>query len=627
MRKNLSIILLSCLSVAGFGQNSKTGLQQASKSTAYPTNPNFTTAANAKVLENRKSPFAGKTMVFQEDFDGNGPGFAAWTTIDVDGKTPAPAVSFITTGWNNVDKWGAEGNFGGPAGDHAAASTSWYVPAGTSNDWLITPQISIPAGTSTFKWDAKAQDPDYMDGYKLMLAPNGGNTVADFTVELYSTPEEDSDWVTRTVNTSAYAGTTVRLAFVNNSTDKFMLLVDNVSLDATAPAGPAGCLTAPNGQYPSAVVTPVCNGAPFNATAAAWTGEFSVVALTAGTEYKFESSVGTHLVTIADNTGTTVLAAGIGSVTYTPSTSGSVRFYTHLAEDCSYANTIHARRIICGTVPPPPTEPTYGCDQTYEGEFLLASSVSADLGYSVANDFFVPKESSEYKLKSAKFLLLPIAGDSSDFSTFDINILSDSGTGTPGAVLKTYSAVTPTEVVETGALFAGYPTFDVTVNLENFELTVDPAAQKRYWITLTATSASAQNIFWVGYQHTTGWQTATNFQSASGAAYAPVTSTSTPGFFESTWSVDAECGTAAVSNADKAKVQYFPNPVKDVLNITASKSIKNVTVFNLAGQKMTSGATTLSNGQLNMSKFAPGAYLVSVTFEDGRTETIKVLKK
>lgn len=622
MRKNLSILLLSCLSIAGFGQTSKTAGQQASKTSGYPTNPNFTTPANANILENHQSPFLGKALVFQEDFDGNGPGFSAWTTIDGDGKTPAPAVSFITTGWNSIDKWGANGNFGGPAGDYAAMSTSWYSPAGTSNDWLITPQISIPAGTSTFQWDAKAQDADYPDGYKVMLAPNGGNTIADFTVELYSTAAEDPDWITRSVSTSEYAGTTVRLAFVNNSTDQFLLLVDNISLDASGPTGPAGCLTAPNGQYPSATATPTCNGSPFAVTTAAWTGEYSVVSLTAGTAYTFASSVATHLVTIGDSTGTTVLAAGIGSVTYTPTTSGTVRFYTHLAEDCTYANTSHTRSVTCGTPPPPPT---YGCDQTYEGTFSLASSISADYGYAVANDFFVPKESAYYKIGSVKLLLLPIAGSGSDFSTFDINILSDSGTGTPGSVLKSYTAVTPTSVVENGALFAGYPTFDVSFDLENYELTVDPAAQKRYWITVTATSSTGQNIFWVGYQHSTTSGSATNFQSSNGGAWAPVTSTSTPGYFDNTWSIDADCGVAAVSNADKVKVQYYPNPVKDVLNITAAKTIKNVTVFNVAGQKMTNSAP-LNNGQLNMSKFAPGAYLISVTFEDGRTETFKVLK-
>ena len=85
-------------------------------------------------------PFSGNSQIFQENFDGSGPGFASWTTIDVDGLTPNAAVAFITTGWNRIEKLGANGNFGGPAGDFAAMSTSYYNPPGISNDWLISPQ-------------------------------------------------------------------------------------------------------------------------------------------------------------------------------------------------------------------------------------------------------------------------------------------------------------------------------------------------------------------------------------------------------------------------------------------------------------------------------------------------------
>ncbi|HMU07353.1 MAG TPA: choice-of-anchor J domain-containing protein [Kaistella sp.] len=86
-------------------------------------------------------------------------------------------------------------------------SSSWYDPAGTSNDWLISPQITLPAAAAFLQWDAKAQDPQYKDGYKVMLAPNGGNTVADFTVQLFSIAAENSTWTTRTTSLAAYAGT------------------------------------------------------------------------------------------------------------------------------------------------------------------------------------------------------------------------------------------------------------------------------------------------------------------------------------------------------------------------------------------------------------------------------------
>lgn len=37
-------------------------------------------------------PLFGTAQVFQENFDEAGPGFAAWTLIDVDGLTHVPTV-------------------------------------------------------------------------------------------------------------------------------------------------------------------------------------------------------------------------------------------------------------------------------------------------------------------------------------------------------------------------------------------------------------------------------------------------------------------------------------------------------------------------------------------------------
>ncbi len=179
------------------------------------------------------APIIGYGQIFQEDFDGAGQGIAAWTLIDVDQQTPDASMDFVTAAWVSVDRGGPAPNYGGPDGNMAALSTSYYAPAGTSDDWLISPSIDLTEQTSAFlNWDAKAQDADFPDGYSLMLSPTGGNTVADFTVELFSTAAENPTWTTRSVDLSAYVGSTVTIAFVNNSTDQFVLLVDNIAVNA-----------------------------------------------------------------------------------------------------------------------------------------------------------------------------------------------------------------------------------------------------------------------------------------------------------------------------------------------------------------------------------------------------------
>jgi|SRR6218665_2475540 len=185
-------------------------------------------------------PFLGfGQTVFSENWDGSGQGITAWTVIDVDGQTPNVAVDFATDAWVVVDKLGDDGNFGGPAGDHAAISISWYTPAGTSNDWLISPAIDISSSLSAFlSWDAKAQDADFPDGYEVRLSPTGGSTIADFTVVLFSTAGENPEWTTRVADLSTYVGSPVRIAFVNNSNDMFALLVDNILVTETEPELP-----------------------------------------------------------------------------------------------------------------------------------------------------------------------------------------------------------------------------------------------------------------------------------------------------------------------------------------------------------------------------------------------------
>lgn len=391
---------------------------------------------------------------------------------------------------------------------------------------------------------------------------------------------------------------------------------------------PTGCLTAPNGQYPSAAYTPACDGSPANITTAGWAGEYSVVNVTAGTPYTFMVSKAGYFITISDSSGTTVLASGTDSVTYTPTATGTVRFYVHTDSACTSGTsaTAHTRSVKCGN---PPTEPDYGCDQSYNGTPDQANNIAKFLNYAVANDFFVPMESSTYKMNSMKLAVVPLAASGgADIGTFDIKIMSDSGTKTPGTVIHTITGVTPTAITPRPDTFATYPTFDVTLDLGGYTLPVNPAADTRYWISLQVNSVSSTSIYWIGYKYIEGWVTASNYQSSdNGATYTQITSTSSPGqHYDSIWSIDADCVLAAVNDTAGRQVAFYPNPVKDILTIEGKSPVEAVQVYNAAGQKMPI-ASKVVNGKVDMSKLAPGAYIIRATLQDGKTESIKVIKK
>jgi len=86
---------------------------------------------------------------------------------------------------------------------------------------------------------------------------------------------------------------------------------------------------------------------------------------------------------------------------------------------------------------------------------------------------------------------------------------------------------------------------------------------------------------------------------------------------------DASLANDSFNNANFA---FYPNPVKNTLNLSYNKEISNVEVFNLLGQKVISNTINATEAQINMSGLAKGAYMVKVT-SDNQVKTVKVIKE
>ena len=70
----------------------------------------------------------------------------------------------------------------------------------------------------------------------------------------------------------------------------------------------------------------------------------------------------------------------------------------------------------------------------------------------------------------------------------------------------------------------------------------------------------------------------------------------------------------------------YPNPVSDVLNITAATAIRRVDVYGITGTQVASHSGNDSQSmQIDMSHLAAGAYFVRIATENG-TETVKIMK-
>lgn len=80
----------------------------------------------------------------------------------------------------------------------------------------------------------------------------------------------------------------------------------------------------------------------------------------------------------------------------------------------------------------------------------------------------------------------------------------------------------------------------------------------------------------------------------------------------------------AVSDVNKAKVQVYPNPATDILNVTNVSAKTTYKIFNLSGQLVSTG--NINNGEVKVSQLTKGIYIIS--FEDNaNVSNIKFEKK
>lgn len=366
--------------------------------------------------------------------------------------------------------------------------------------------------------------------------------------------------------------------------------------DYTLVVPSAGCLTATAGQWPFGNFQPTCDGNVNNITTAAYLNEYSKVSVTAGTSYTFTTSNPSFHITIGNEAGTTVLAVGIGSVTYTPTASGVVRFYSHLTGSCDGSENSHTRTVRCSKQGPAVTNCSDFAVKTNtieNGDFFggaKAQRLAADL----------PVGSSSL---TAYGIELNTGGKA---TMFNVTFMSDDA-GKPGARVATRTGTVRNETA-VGNKF-GYNFYKYTVEFDA-PITFDP--DTKYWMEVQ-TDAIA-------------WQAANTATLGSKDAFM---NADTNGKWErgaTDFVFNLVCASLGVNNQDAAKISYYPNPVKDVLTISSASKVQSAVVFNTAGQKMAVTAK-VSDNKIDLSKLGSGLYIVNVTLANGQKETFKIVKQ
>ena len=171
--------------------------------------------------------------IFNQNFNASANLPAGWAQYNVDGLTPNSTFSSLM----GVNAWvgiaGSQLNLTGNG--NVMLSTSAYTPTGTSNDWLVTPSITIPITGYSLQYDVMSGSATSFESYEVYISTTG-NTVADFTgAAVYSESSAPATLTNRTIDLSAYSGQSIYVAFRNNSTNKWLMIIDNVIVRTLLP--------------------------------------------------------------------------------------------------------------------------------------------------------------------------------------------------------------------------------------------------------------------------------------------------------------------------------------------------------------------------------------------------------
>ncbi|MBR4887332.1 MAG: choice-of-anchor J domain-containing protein [Muribaculaceae bacterium] len=157
---------------------------------------------------------------WSQDFDKGMP--KTFKTYDNDGTT------LLAECYKNVS--GTDGWIVGRTHEngYSALSMSQTGDETAQDNWLITEGVEIKSANAYLRWDAVSIYKHMKESYKVMVSTTDTN-VESFT-EIATINAESDVWNTHLESLAAYNGQTIYVAFVCNSTNKFILAVDNIAI-------------------------------------------------------------------------------------------------------------------------------------------------------------------------------------------------------------------------------------------------------------------------------------------------------------------------------------------------------------------------------------------------------------
>jgi len=260
-------------------------------------------------------------------------------------------------------------------------------------------------------------------------------------------------------------------------------------------------------------------------------------------------------------------------------------------------------------------QPDYG-DSCSQGNAANEHETGLNLAAGILADDFIVEENTTFYLNEFKISTLQLG------NVMKANIrIRNSESDMPGEVIYEVNNKGPkTENFFGYWPFDGFPLDVVAVDLEfEFDEPVELAAG-RYFIEVQATAFPFTDFL--------AWE-ATSLPGIGGNAFYSADEGQTWNeadglnlVFDVSGFCKENLGTNDLENSD---FNFYPNPVKDELNITSKSAVKSISVYNVSGQLVMNSKS--GSKKLNTSSLTSGVYMARVELENGRIETFKIIKK
>ena len=183
-------------------------------------------------------------ILFSEDFNNLSQSITSMIRYEGDHNTPTDDMVALAFDADN-QPWNLSTRETNESSDFFASSTSMYSPAGTSDDWMVIPQLIIPDAFCTLSFDAQKYLDTKKDHLKIVIweCSENFNVLTSSTIERMKSEGEildydltigeteegvEGEWEHIAIDLAKYNGKKIYIGFWNNNTDQSMIFVDNI---------------------------------------------------------------------------------------------------------------------------------------------------------------------------------------------------------------------------------------------------------------------------------------------------------------------------------------------------------------------------------------------------------------